>query len=397
MGHEEGMQEKGLPIWKLLAFTMAGFLTIMTETMPAGLLPQISAGLGVSEALAGQMVTLYALGSVVAAIPVITATRSWRRRPLFLMAIGGLMVFNTVTALSSHYEITLLARFIAGMSAGVVWGLMAGYVRRLVPHHLQGRALAAAGVGQPVALCVGVPLGTWLGSLFDWRGVFWMMSAVALALFVWIRLAIPDFAGQAAAQRLPLRRIFMIPGIRSVLMTLFVWILAHSTMYTYIAPFLASTGMGGRVDAVLLLFGVTSLGGIWITGMWIDRRLRTLTLLCLSVFAGAEVVLGLSGNMSFLVLLSIAAWGLTFGGGPTLLQTAMSDTAGENADAAQSMFVTVFNSALAGGSFLGGVLLGHWGPVSFPWVLAALALLGLFVVWSAKSHGFRPGRRLAAA
>ncbi|MBN0796079.1 MFS transporter, partial [Pseudomonas aeruginosa] len=52
----------------------AGFLAIMTETMPAGLLPQISHGLGVSEALAGQLVTLYALGSVLAAIPVIAAT-----------------------------------------------------------------------------------------------------------------------------------------------------------------------------------------------------------------------------------------------------------------------------------------------------------------------------------
>ena len=45
----------GLPIWKLLAFTLAGFLAIMTETMPAGLLPQISESLGVSKALAGQL------------------------------------------------------------------------------------------------------------------------------------------------------------------------------------------------------------------------------------------------------------------------------------------------------------------------------------------------------
>ena len=66
----------GLPIWKLLAFTLAGFLAIMTETMPAGLLPQISESLGVSKALAGQLVTFYALGSVLAAIPFIAATRS---------------------------------------------------------------------------------------------------------------------------------------------------------------------------------------------------------------------------------------------------------------------------------------------------------------------------------
>ena len=194
-------------MWKLLALTMAGFLAIMTETMPAGLLPQIGLGLGVSEALAGQLVTLYALGSVLAAIPVIAATRSWNRRPLFLLAIGGLLVFNTVTALSIHYGLTLAARFVAGMAAGVVWGLLAGYARRMVPAHLQGRALALAGVGQPIALAVGVPLGTWPGTLFDWRGVFWIMSALSLVLSVWVRLKVPDFAGQSARQRLPIRRL----------------------------------------------------------------------------------------------------------------------------------------------------------------------------------------------
>ncbi|ADP19994.1 major facilitator superfamily protein 56 (plasmid) [Achromobacter xylosoxidans A8] len=386
-----------LPVWRLLAFTMAGFLAIMTETMPAGLLPQISAGLEISETLAGQLVTLYALGSVLAAIPVIAATRSWKRRPLFLTAIAGLLAFNSITAISTHYELILAARFAAGMAAGVVWGLVAGYARRIVPQRLQGRALAVAGLGQPIALCLGVPLGTWLGMLFDWRGVFWIMSAVALLLFAWVRLAVPDFEGQTARQRLPLRRIATTPGIRPVLLALFAWILAHNILYTYIAPFLASAGLGHRVDAVLLLFGVASIAGIWITGALVDRWLRALTLLSLTAFAVAALVLGLSGGSPAAVLLGIAVWGLTFGGAPTLLQTALADTAGDGTDVAQSMLVTVFNLAVAGGGALGGVLLEHIGPAALPWALVMLALLGTTVVWSARTHGFRTGHRIAAS
>lgn len=392
-----GATAERLPVWKLLAFTMAGFLAIMTETMPAGLLPQISQGLGVSEALAGQLVTLYALGSVVAAIPVIAATRSWNRRPLFLLAIGGLLVFNVITAVSSHYGLTLAARFVAGMAAGLVWGLLAGYARRMVPHHLQGRALAVAGVGQPVALSFGVPLGAWLGTLFDWHGVFWIMSALSLLLFVWVRLAVPDFAGQPAGQRVPIRRILMMPGIRPVLLALFAWVLAHNILYTYVAPFLASVGLGDRVDAVLLLFGVATIAGIWITGLLVDRWLRSLTLLSLAVFAVAALALGFSGDSAAAALLGIIAWGLTFGGAPTLLQTALADCAGDGADVAQSMLVTVFNLAVAGGGMGGGVLLERLGSASFPWALTALALLGLSVVWSARVHGFPPGHRAATA
>lgn len=379
----------GLPIWKLLAFTLAGFLAIMTETMPAGLLPQISESLDVSKALAGQLITFYALGSVLAAIPVIAATRSWNRRRLFMLAVGALLVFNIVTTLSSSYTIIIVARFAAGMAAGVIWGLLPGYVLRMVADNMRGRALAITGVGQPIALALGIPLGTWLGMLFDWRGVFWIMSALTLLLLVWVRLAIPDFAGQSVKQRLPIKRIFLMPGIRPVLLTVFVWITAHNLLYTYIEPFLASVGLAERVDAVLLLFGITAMLGIWLTGLLVDHWLRAMALISLSGFAVAALILGFSGGSTALVLVGIAIWGITFGGAPIMLQTALAGAAGKNADVAQSMFVTIFNLAVAGGGVSGALLLQRVGAVSFPWAVLALALIGLSIVWTARINGFR--------
>lgn len=385
--------ENRIPVWRLLAFTTAGFLAIMTETMPAGLLPQIGDGLGVSEGLAGQLVTLYAIGSVVAAVPVIAATRGMRRRPLLLMAVGGLLVFNTATALSSSYGLTLAARFVAGMASGVIWGLLAGYGRRLVPEHLQGRALAIVGVGQPIALTLGVPLGTWLGSLFDWRGVFWVMSAVALLLMLWVRALVPDFPGQTAGERRPILEIFVLPGIRPVLGVMFLWILAHNILYTYIAPFLKDAGLGDHVDIALGVFGASAILGIWLTGVLVDRLLRVVTLVSLAGFALAALLLGVAGHSAPLIFLGIVAWGVTFGGGPTLLQTAIADAAGDGADVAQSMFVTVFNLAVAGGGLVGGLLLESAGAGSLPWVLLVLAVPALAVVAAARRHGFTAGPR----
>jgi predicted MFS family arabinose efflux permease len=144
---------------------------------------------------------------------------------------------------------------------------------------------------------------------------------------------------------------------------------------------------------VLLLFGVASIVGIAVTGMWVDRGLRALTLLSLAVFAMVALVLGVASTSPDLVLLSIAIWGLTFGGAPTLLQTAIADTAGDGADVAQSMLVTIFNLAVAAGGIVGGLLLEKEGPGSFPPTLLVLALLGLVVVWQARDNGFKPGHR----
>lgn len=52
-----------LPWASLLVMALMGFLLIATETMPAGLLPQIVAGLAITEGTAGQFVSAYALGT----------------------------------------------------------------------------------------------------------------------------------------------------------------------------------------------------------------------------------------------------------------------------------------------------------------------------------------------
>lgn len=391
---EQNRSAPSLPIWKLLAFTVAGFITIMTEIIPAGLLALISHDLEVSEALAGQMISVYALGSVIAAIPVVAATRSWSRKPLLLLAITGLFVFNSLTALSSSYIVILISRFIAGMSAGIIWGILAGYARSLVPAHLQGRAMAIVGVGQPIALCMGVPLAIGLGNLFGWRGVFWMISGLALILIIWIKISLPHLAGQPVSKQQSILNVLVHPGIGAILAVIFVWILAHNILYTFISPYLSAVQLSEHIDLILLIFGLSSIFGIWITGIWIDRSLRKLTLISLTGFAIAALFMGFSSHHIWLVMLGIVLWGITFGGAPTLLQTALADVADENVDIAQSMLVTVFNLAVAGGGILGGILLQNVGIDSFFVCIIALSLLGLSIVFFAHENGFKSGHRL---
>jgi predicted MFS family arabinose efflux permease len=389
--HEE--QCGKLPLGALLALAMTGFICIVTETLPAGLLPEIGSGLGVSPSFAGQMVTVYALGSLLAAIPLTIATQSWRRRTVLLLTIVGFLIFNSVTALSSNYWLTLIARFFAGVSAGLAWSLIAGYARRMVVPRLQGRALAVAMVGTPIALSLGVPLGTWLGGIMGWRMAFGLMSGMTLVLIAWVLVKVPDYPGQSSSQRMALRQVFFTPGVRSVLGVVFTWMLAHNILYTYVAPFVSTAGLANDVDLVLLAFGVAALVGIWVTGRLVDRHLRATVLASLATFAAVSVFFGLFSGTALAVYVGVFIWGLTFGGAATLLQTALADSAGEGADVALSMNVVVWNSAIAGGGLLGGVLLGQWGVSSFPWVLLVLLLLSLVIALRARVHGFAEGER----
>lgn len=382
-----------LPWLALLALAMTGFICILTETIPAGLLPHIVDGLNISKGMAGQLVTLYAVGSLVAAIPFAMFTAGIRRRPLLLAIIAGFLVFNTITALSSSYALTLIARFFAGVAAGAAWGMIAGYARRMVQDALKGRALAVAMIGTPIALTFGVPAGTLLGDLIGWRAVFGLMSLLTLILMVWVLWKVPDYPGQQAGERMTIGQAFVLPGIRPILMVVLTWMLAHNILYTYIAPFLERSGLGNRVDLVLLVFGLAAIVSIWITGLLIDRLLRPLTLLSLLGFALVSAALWVGGTSVPVVYAAVALWGLTFGGAATLLQTAQANASGEEGvDIVMPINTTVWNLAIAGGGIVGGALLELTGVQSFPAVLLILLLIALIIAWSAKRHGF-PGKR----
>ncbi|MBW4788008.1 MFS transporter [Alcaligenes faecalis subsp. faecalis] len=379
-----------LPLPALLALAMAAFITILTEALPAGLLRLMAQSLTVSEALVGQLVTIYAIGSLLAAIPLTVVTQSWRRRPLLLIAISGFALVNMVTAVSDSYTVILVARFFAGVFAGLLWALVAGYAARLVPEHLKGRAIAIAMAGTPIALSLGIPAGTLLGVASGWGATFGLMSLLTVILVFWVIAKVPDFPGQTRGKGFALRTVFTLPGIRPILFVTLVYVLAHNILYTYIAPFLVPAGIAERTDLVLLVFGIAALLGIWIVGVLIDRCLRELVLVSMTLFALAALTLGLAGTVPAAVYTSVAVWGLAFGGSATLFQTALAKAAGEATDVAQSMMVTVWNIAIAGGGIVGGILLETFSVSVFPWSVLALlvAALAVTVVSSAAGRGW---------
>ncbi|MGA5038599.1 MFS transporter [Streptomyces capoamus] len=380
--------EQKLPMAALLALAVAVFITSLTETLPAGLLPDMSAGLHTSESATGQTVTIYALGTVLTAIPLSAATAGWSRKRLLLTAMAGFAVANTVTALSANYPLTLVARFVAGVAAGLAWALLAGYARRMVAPHQEGRALAIAMAGIPVALSLGVPAGTFLGQVVSWRAAFLAMTVLTVVLLVWITVVAPDQPGRPAGGKIPMRSTLRVPGVAAVLTVTLVFVLAHTLLYAYIATFLDHIGMDGRADSVLLVFGVACLVSIWVVGALIHRHLRALTVASTLLVGVAVAVMGAFSGTGALVYVAAALWGLGWGGVPTLLQTAGGQAGGEAAEAAQAMLVTLWNVAMAGGGIAGGLLLDAVGADAFPWTVLVLLVPVLALVLAARSHGF---------
>ncbi|MGW0948368.1 MFS transporter [Streptomyces sp. NPDC002623] len=384
-----------LPWSGLLALSTAAFTAVLTELLPAGLLPRMAPALGVSEARVGFLVTGYAAASFAAAIPMTALLRGLPRRPVLLGALLGFALSNAVVALSSSYGVTFAARLAAGVMGGTLWAMLAGYAARMVPAERRGRAIAVVLAGITLALALGVPAGTALAGAVGWRAAFGLLAGLAVLLMGWVRWRVPGFPGEARGERVPLAGVAVLPGLPVILSVTLFLLLGHQVMYTYIAPFTEHAGFG-RTDVVLLVFGASTVAGIWGTGLLVDRRPRATLLGALALCAAVMLALGRSADAPAALLASVALWGVSFGGAPTLIQTALVHASGPAAsDVATSLQTTVYNAGIAGGSLTGGVVLERWGAPALPWTAFPLIALALTAVAVGRRHAFPavPGRR----
>ena len=293
-----------------------------------------------------------------------------RRKPILLSVVAGMFLANLITAFVDIFAITLVARFVAG----AVLRSAVGHARRLYPKDRPtGQDRQSAGdcdaggyhdcllhryaAGDLPRINARLAMG--IRDLGNVRRCSDRMDC---------RCRSRRARTAAANPHTPASGVHGPGSGGDILLVVFGWFFAHNMLYTYIAPFLASVDAGLRFDVVLLIFGVSSLAGIVLTGTVIDRALRKMVLASLTAFATGTLALGIAGGNSLVLMAAVVLWGETFAGASTLLQTALADATGPDADVANSMLTVAANLAIFGAGATGGVLLDTAGPQLFPWV-----------------------------
>jgi len=376
--------EPGRMPWLALAvFTLVGFTLISAETMPAGLLREIATGLNTTEGTVGLFVSAFALGTVIVTVPAIALTRRIRRKPLFLAGLAMFVVANTVTALSSEVVLSLISRFVAGALTGFLWGMFAVYAVRISPKERAGRALAIVSMGAPLGIALGTPLGAWIGAHLDWRWAFAGVTALAMCAFVLVGALVPDAPGQPSV-RTSAVQVLRIPGVVPVLAVITVWMLSHSTMYTYVAPYLLDGGTDLPIDLTLLVFGISSVVGLLITGTLVDRHLRPVVLASIGFFTAAGATLLVVHGSPAAILAATVVWGITFGGAAPQLQTALNATSGAAVDVATAFLPVAFNLAIFGAGILGALILTLTNPIVLPATMIVLGVIAFVIAYARR-------------
>ncbi|MFI9405186.1 MFS transporter [Nocardia sp. NPDC052316] len=200
------------------AVAMGTFAVVTSEQLPVGLLPSVSSALGVSEGTAGLMVTVPGLVASATA-PILPVAIGRLDRRVVLLGLISLMVgANLLSAFAPNFALLLAARFLIGIAIGGFWALAAGIAVRMVPEKFVPQATAIAFGGATAANVLGIPAGTLIGELTDWRIAFGVLGGLGLVVVVALLALLPRLPATQAVHVRTLGQQF-----RSALASLAIW------------------------------------------------------------------------------------------------------------------------------------------------------------------------------
>lgn len=372
----------------LYALAAAAFAIGMAEFVVVGILPAIAADMNVDIPTAGQLVSLYALGVAVAA-PILTVlTGRIDRR---VLSVGLMLVFvlaNLIAWIAPSYEILLLGRVLAGVVQGVFYSMATVLAANLVSREKSGQAIAIVFAGLTVALVSGVPFGTFLADLFDWRAAFLFISALGVisAIAQWFLL--PGKMERPAPARL-IKQLSVV-GVPRMLLVFLITCISYGgsfIAYTYLSEILQTiTGLTPTyISLALILYGIAVvLGNIYCAKLAdLVGPIKAMVVMFITLALVLAAIEKLATS-PYLMIPLIMIWGAMAFGSIPVLQLYVVQQASIHAphavDASSSLNISAFNAGIALGAWLGGIVVYHYGLLATGAYAALVVALSIILV-----------------
>ena len=372
MTHDSGKPQRSLPGWLALLF-VATLALGTDEFVISGILPSVATDFGVSAGHAGLLVTAFALAFCLGSpIMAVAADRIDKKTVL----IGGLVVFavaNGATAAVTAFWPAILLRVVAGIAAGAVSPTAMSIAGTRAPSGSEGRYLAVATAGLTVALFTGVPVGTWVGQVWSWRGTFILIAVTAMLVAVlsaWLTPRVPGNDPTPLSTRLGPARDWQ---VLSLVLAMLLCGAGGLTFYSFLGTIIEGE-LGADPSSItwtLLLVGVVGVGAVFGGGFLTDSRgPRVGRLIIIGGHAvallaiGIHLTLGGGFGLRFLVLIgvwSLFAWALS-----PAMQASIIAVDPQRAMLAASLGISGLYGGAGIGAAVGGALIDNLGAASVP-------------------------------
>ncbi|WP_196777213.1 MFS transporter [Oecophyllibacter saccharovorans] len=384
----ENVSHGGSGAWSaVLAMALCVALLIASEFMPVSLLTPMAASLHATVGQTGQAISVSGFFAVAASLLVTTIAGMLNRKWVLIGLTGCMLISLIMVASTPDFLGLLLGRALLGICIGGFWALATAVIMRLVPEDEISHALGIMYGGQAAAAAFAAPIGSYLGSLFGWRTVFWALVPVVILNIIWLLGALPSLP---VRQRQSFRGLFELLRqsyfLRGLIGAMLSWGAAF-TLFTYLRPFLEKvTGVSVQTLSILLLIlGCAGFVGTWAAGYLAKSRISGGLKIPVMVQGACTLGLLLGGHSLVVVVVVMAVWGAMNTAMSVIWMTWLAQNVGKAAEEGGALMVAAIQLSILLGAVFGGFLLDHFS-ISVTLVGSILlAVLGCLVIGSGRA------------
>lgn len=368
--------------WILFVFMIGTFSVGMTEYVVTGLLTQFAEDLNVEVSTTGLLLSAYAISVAVFGPLLRMITIKFSSKPLLVGLMTVFVISNIIAATAVNFEVLLLSRLFSAAMHAPFFGLCMSLAVYISAPHKRTGAIAAVQGGLTIAVMLGVPFGSYLGGVFDWRFVFWLMAILGVITLIGLIFVTPNVKSTEAPQLKKELRMFK---NKNVLLAIAIIIFGYSgvfTAYTFMEPMIrtfAGFGVTG-ITGTLFSFGLGAVIGNFASGKVQENRLTEQLMMTFGILALVLLLFTFLLQFSTLALIISFLFGAgTFGTTP-ILNSKIILAATEAPMLSGTIAASVFNVANFVGATFGTLLLDNgltFTMITF--VAAGIIVFGLFL------------------
>lgn len=350
----------------LLALAISAFGIGSTEFISVGLLPLITNDFGISISTAGLTVSIYALGVTIGAPLLTVLTSRLDRKKVLLLVMGIFIVGNLWAAIAPSFSLLLIGRIISALAHGVFMSIASVIAADVVAPDKRASAIAFMFTGLTLATVTGVPLGTFIGQVTDWRMSFIFIVVIGVIGFISNALLVPN--NLSKGNSISLRDMGKVLSNFRMLLILLITAIGYGgvfVVYTYVSPILEKH-MGYSPQAIviiLVVYGIFVAIGNTLGGHFANSNpLRALFFIFIGL---AFALLGINFSFDYHIigLVMVFIMGLFMFmsvPGLQLYAVQLSEKYVPSATAmASALNISAFNVGIFIGSYVGGLIVRY--------------------------------------
>ncbi|GGH23574.1 MFS transporter [Mucilaginibacter phyllosphaerae] len=183
----------------ILAITQ--FTVILDFMVMSPLGDMLMKSLNLKPSAFGVAVSAYAFSAGISGLLTAGFADKFDRKKLLLFFYIGFIVGTVFCGMAHSYAALVAARIITGLFGGVIGSISMAIITDIFALQQRGRVMGFIQMGFGASQVLGVPIGIYIATLWQWEAPFWMVAALSILIAMAIAVYLKPLTAHLATQR----------------------------------------------------------------------------------------------------------------------------------------------------------------------------------------------------